>query len=543
MIIMTLVLSGCSINVSNNILDKNNNENLKNTILSVQNSDGGFGSIPSGAIRTPDLYSTYYSLKSLSELSKLSLIDNNKEKTVNWLQSLEPVNLVDNYYIVLSLQILKKQPTKKSRIIAFINNCANQNGSYSGNNQKESTSDELVFSTFEAVSVFNALDEPVKNITKDWLKQTWDNRNTLNIVAKEQLLNCLKMTGSNPEISNDDKNFAKEALNSPTSIAEITSALQFNSTIDKEYICNKLENIKTNGGFSFVIPAENTDIQGIYYALHIYNLMSINSSKTGEIINYILTKESEKGGFFVDYHTGSLGITTFYAIYILQNLGITKLLDTDKYIQNSIIKEKQVNYLYPLILTVQKDKVPVKINQDILTSLINKIELLNIKSGEDIRDLFFSLYILDYSDEKISDELKIKIKKELDALQIENGSFKIENSNIISTYYAVKCYELIKQEIPFKEKTILWLKQLQSSNGTFQMANTDPDIVFNYLVIDLLHDFNIQPLYKDKLRNWLISCKKENGLFQMAPGDTIQKDTDPLLSTFSAYYIMNILGT
>lgn len=520
-----------------------------------QNKDGGFGILPPANMRKPDLYATYFNLSSLAELSSLELVKQVSE-TAFWLKSLiknlsvsenNEISINDLYYIVNSLKILNTEVLNKEDIISFIKKHQCSNGAYRNTYSISKNvifeTENLIFSTYHAVSILNLLNEPIDMYTQNWLTSMWNKRDGINIVAMYQLADSLKIAGKNVNTSNNDIIFAKEIIHSPKSLAEVKSSLFFldNDSVEVNELYLILNDLQQqNGGYSFDIPSYIDDPQGTFLALNIYNQIKQAPPNKDKILNMIVHNQSHLGGFFNNWHCDSLGITTYYTVAILKMMGFQTPSNVDKYVVNQLKDEKRPNYIYPLIMLSEIEGIKVNLDTSCVSNLKDIVNNNKIKNAEELRDLFFSIYILKYLNYDFSDEEILMIKNKINDIKIITENFKIEKYGLLPIYYASKIVRTLNIETDILEKSYLHIKVNQSENGCFSI-NGYTDMVINYLIIDTFNDVGYNMPYDQNLVNWIKQSKSNYCGFQMKPGEEDENDPDTLLSTYAALYIFKIL--
>lgn len=557
LMLVILILTGCtnkssiqdttmSFNRSTNSIEEGlDKEKLIEILLLHQNSDDGFGTLPPSAMREPDLYSTYYTTEALKNVGSSAIQGVHRHRTIDWLNTEIDNDIKENtvmfddiYYAVMSLKNLKQIPRSNKKLCKYLNLHRSSKGFYF--DKIKSDDIDYVYPTFQAVLVLNSLDEEITMKTIEWLNNMWLKRESLNILARYQIFKSLQMAGHTPNIEKRDISFATSTIKSAKNLSEIDSALEFIPASNK--ICKdvgkKLQALQQkNGGFPYVIESKDGDIKGTAIATSI--LEKINMPLTLETNKLILNK-SEKGGFFSFGRSSSLGITTYYTVSIFKMLNEPIPDNIENYIETKYEREDRVNYLFSLVQIAELIKLPLEPNKSRLEQFKQKLYTIKISSWEYLRDTYYILYILQYFNENIPEEVINELKLQLNNMQNIDGSFGIEKSDLLVSYYAIKCYEVLDIEMPKQQATIMWLKKHQDKNGIFYYEG-QTNMVLNYLFIDALVYLQSLPDHKDNLIKWIKSCYNEYGVIQMQPGNSSQNDQDPLLSTYCGLYMIEHL--
>ncbi|MFZ7134152.1 MAG: prenyltransferase/squalene oxidase repeat-containing protein [Eubacteriales bacterium] len=541
--------------ISNNIVNEQSKGELYNYLLLSQNSDGGFGGLLPATLKTPDIYSTFYSLSALSELSALDMMGN-KQLTIDWLtdslqtdissETDDATAINDLFYNIASLNFLNQKIDDKAAIINLLNTYKDPNGAYNDivDVDYQPNNDDYIYSTAQAVSILTIIGEPVEAETRNWLISTWNERDSLNIVAVYQLYNALLEIGIQPEISDTDIAKAKAILESSNTLAEINAALVFidDVSIYCETISKILDKLyHQNGSFSDNILDEANDPQSVYLALKIYNRLNLTTPDKDAILNYLLNTQSKSGGFHSSYYCGSQGITTYYAVMIMEMIGASIPDGVNTYVNDCLELENSPTDIYPLLLISEAEGIDISLSQECISNINEIVNDKDTVDKEGLCYLYCSLYILKKTNYEISTATISTIQEEIDDLEIFSDSYSVEESGIFSLYYAIKIYQLLDLDVPFEQQFLSCIEQNQASDGTFQIAGYT-DVVLNYLIIDILENMEYKIKNREGLIRWIQQCGNYYYGFQMLPGSSIENDTDPLLSTFAALYICSALN-
>ncbi|AFV12397.1 hypothetical protein Tph_c22060 [Thermacetogenium phaeum DSM 12270] len=515
--------------------------------------------------------------------------------------------LPDIFYNVMSLDLLNEEPLNKSLIIQKVKSYIQPNGAFLDldlSKTKSIRDEDYLLPTYMALCVIKKLDGSIDNSTIEWLCNMWNKCNVLDIsnyynyqllyksmqlagidmenkIGKQVLsvgeksvtveiikdkgryvVTCKdpNMDKANTEelkkfeeaidkLSNDLNNldYYREKVKSARSLAEIRAIVEFVPDVAaiRHEVLSLLNNMQlNNGGFSFIIPPENDDIQGTYYALSIYNKFDILPKKD-KIISLILSNKSDKGGFFNSWHCHSLGITTYYVLSSMKMLGLpiepeikSKVIS---YVNNAYEIEDRSNYLFSLIRNAQLLGIQLEPKPDVIKKLTNQV-IVEIKNNN-LEEIYFICYVLNYLNHPVQNSTVIEIRNTLKSLQNKDGGFGSEKSSLIDTYYAIKIYKTLGIEVPNRDKTVQWLINHQSTEGIFKIQDHS-DMVINYFFVDSLNSLNHEIPNKENIIRWVMKCKNDQyGTFKMLPGNVPNpnNDSDPLLSTYSALFLLNLM--
>lgn len=263
-----------------------------------------------------------------------------------------------------------------------------------------------------------------------------------------------------------------------------------------------------------------------------------NPSLKAKIINYVLTRQNEDGGYcFAQGALESNGQDTYYGLAILSHLNAA-FPNIEKTLR--FLDENRTDSIYSMYYTAKA--------QFLLRGAI-KAELQNdIRALVDSKKYYGSKIFFSDSSEfaatlmtlELADLLKIKI----DSSEIEEWLLSFENedggfgpqghSNIDSTYHAIASLYFLKKK-PKSAETLRFVRSCEKPFGGFTVIpmNITPYMEYTYYGLMALDLLGQKSRYPDQTAAWILSCQKTTGGFARS---------DLGIATFvDTYYAINVL--
>ncbi|MEM2896274.1 MAG: prenyltransferase/squalene oxidase repeat-containing protein [Candidatus Bathyarchaeia archaeon] len=212
--------------------------------------------------------------------------------------------------------------------------------------------------------------------------------------------------------------------------------------------------------------------------------------QTESIINYIMERQNDDGGYTFCRYTDSSAEDTYFALQALKILGAEpKQKDlTIKFLKSLQHKDgsfDSIKVAYYVIKTLNELKAKLeKSPREFILSLKNSYGgfgslNVDVEVSSEIESTYYSIEVLKLLNECINPDKTISF---ILSLKNFDGSFgKQGYSRLASTYYAIASLKLLGYNLKLLNKTIEWIRKCESPRGGF---TGNPYISDTYMVIE-----------------------------------------------------------
>ena len=278
-------------------------------------------------------------------------------------------------------------------------------------------------------------------------------------------------------------------------------------------------------------------------------MIELNEYRKRKLISWILSKQNKDGGFAFPNPLPSMSSATFYATSTLKLLQveIPNKDKTIKYLLNLQSSDGKYYGIYTAFFSVKtlsffnlSPENPPGAIKDILEYLVRwkKIGKYYIQIASPLETIYYSteiLTLLNYK--KALDEIpKIALK-----FLNDDGGFGIyNNSEIVSTYFALATLYLIKYPLQEPEKTVRFLKKCQNHDYGFASVPRAYSLFIEdtYYGIKSLEFFNEKIDRPEQTFKFILKCQDEDGGFNRS----VAGGCSTLENCFYAVHILDSLS-
>ncbi|MCW3983787.1 MAG: hypothetical protein NWE96_07305 [Candidatus Bathyarchaeota archaeon] len=244
----------------------------------------------------------------------------------------------------------------------------------------------------------------------------------------------------------------------------------------------------------------------------------LNDSIKKEIINYVVTRQNEDGGYcFAQGALESNGQDTYYGLSILKQLSAS-FPNPEK--TKRFLEENRVNSIHSMYYTAQAQLLlGVGINGELkenITRMLGSLKYFGSQTffsdSSEFETTFMALQLARLL--KIGVD-KIGVTSWLNSFQNEDGGFGPYNhSNIDSTYHAIACLTLLDMK-PNKQVVLGFVRSCEKPYGGFTAIpiNFTPYIEYTYYGVMALELLNEKSRYPIQTADWVLSCQRRSGGF------------------------------
>lgn len=274
-------------------------------------------------------------------------------------------------------------------------------------------------------------------------------------------------------------------------------------SIDLEAVADYIfERQNRDGGYTFCRGTESS-AQDTFYAIEIMNLIGVEPRNVEKTVSFLHSLQRSDGKF------DSIKIA-YYALKTLRRLG-SRLEVPEDYLLGS---------LETYLERIKEARVYAEVSSEIET-LCFIVEMLN-------------LYDTAFDSDRVADEVL--------RLRNADGSFgKAGYSKLASTYYSLKTLSMLKAELKDFRDTLNWLRECEVPSGGFVGS---PSLSPTYLVMeDIYFGLNALHLLGEKCKypretlNLIKKFQNPNGGFRRS----IFLGISDFESTYQALFSMNII--
>ena len=536
---------------------------------------GGFTDIDDTI--TPDIISTYYFVSALRAINQSPY---NKAQTVNWLHENEN-NLFENatesfdknlvpkfwivYYGVMTLSMLNSSPKDPAKIVEFILNLRQKNGSFMYQDM------DL---TPQSVEILHALGYNLSSLkeTKKYCLRKFQNLTPPGEYGGLQLMGflfnfigytkCLRILGVNYTktqeywsdvqfIDNLSKNVGGIIKSGPPLfiVAKLTQLLReydlLNGNISREIYSYVISQELPDGGFN-LFGKDYGEFQGTYYAVTTIALLGKRPDR--KTIEFIHSWESPLGGFAFTSQNSCGSISTYQGVYVAEKTGIpinkTRLR---MYLEHALRNRWPYSQDNPAAL----DAIYLTYRQLNLTIEPNDMEYLK---NETVRLMKFYLthkkkdllmdtgwrYLIKLGNSigvKLSPETKSRLINEVLSMRNTNGTFGPPSNNTAVVLYRTENAVLLLHALGYNytnETTAKFILSMQHDGGWGA-----PDIFNTRGAVKALAYMGYCPKDVQGLISFVYSLKYKYGGFLYYRGD---KGYGSIQATYYAIRILELIG-
>jgi hypothetical protein len=268
-----------------------------------------------------------------------------------------------------------------------------------------------------------------------------------------------------------------------------------------------------------------------------------NSSIKNNIINYVLTRQNEDGGYcFAQGALESNGQDTYYGLAILSQLG-SPFPNSEKTLR--FLDENRIDSIYSMYYTAKSQlllngEIKAELKKDIRSLLDSKKYFGSKAFFSDSSEFVTTLMTLE-----LAELLKIQVSFGevggwILSFENEDGGFGPHGqSNIDSTYHAVASLCLLRKSPKKIAETLRFVRSCEKPFGGFTIIpmNLMSYIEYTYfgvMVLDLLGE---KSRYSSQTMDWVLSCQKTTGGFARS-----DLGIATFIDTFYAIQILQKLG-
>jgi len=225
-----------------------------------------------------------------------------------------------------------------------------------------------------------------------------------------------------------------------------------------------------------------------------------SSGLTGAVTYYILERQNDDGGYTFCQFSESSAQDTYYALEILNALGITPRRPemTAKFLQglqndNGSFDSVKVAYYVINALSMLGGFEPVRLGRDAMEFIRRVAEGIGAQDAcveliSEIEAVYQAVNVLKTLNLPMDRE---KIVKHVLELRNDDGSFgRKRDSRIASTHYALMTLKALDQDLNEFLKTRDWIKSCEVPDGGFVGA---PDLSPGYLLMEDIY-FGVESL-------------------------------------------------
>jgi len=535
---------------------------------------GGFTEIDDTI--TPDIVSTYYFVSALKAINQTP---HNRLQTIRWLHRNED-NLFENattdydanviskfwivYYGVMTLAMLNSSPKNQSKIMGFILNMKQKNGSF--------VYDGMDF-TPQSVEILHTLGYNLSNLkeTREYclrkfqnLTPSWEYKglDLMGFLFKFiDYTRCLKIMGVNYTktkryqedvsfIENLSKNVGKILENKPplfivANLAQLLREYGLLNDNTSEELYNYIMSQKLpDGGFN-LFGKDYGEFQGTYYAVKTIALLGKRPDK--KTVEFIHSWESPLGGFAFTFQKSCGPILTYMGVYVAKKIGMSlNRTQLERYLKYTLrnrwpYSQSNPTALYAVYLTYKE--LNLTIDPDDMKYLKNEtIRLMQWYLTNKRQDLlidegWISLLKLGNSiGIKLGAKTKSELIKEILSMKNTNGTFGTGNGTgeiLFQTTNAVMLLHVLGYDYHDKDTVRYLLRTMHNGGWGY------PDLYNTYSAVEALVYMNYCPENVQSLINFVRSLKYKYGGFLFYRGE---KSYGGLQETYYALRILELIG-
>jgi hypothetical protein len=264
-----------------------------------------------------------------------------------------------------------------------------------------------------------------------------------------------------------------------------------------------------------------------------------NSALKSKIINYVITRQNEDGGYcFAQGALESNGQDTYYGLSILSQLD-SAFPSTEKTVR--FLDENRIDSIYSMYYTAKAQllltgEIKGELKKDISFLLGSKKYYGSKAFFSESSEFSTTLMALELADLLKIDVSPPEITEWLLTFENQDGGFGPHgHSNIDSTYHAIASLCLLKKHPKKVAETLRFVRSCEKPFGGFTVipVNLMSYMEYTYFGVMALDLLGEKSRYPSETVNWVLSCQKSTGGFSRS---------DLGIATFvDTYYAIQII--
>jgi hypothetical protein len=258
-----------------------------------------------------------------------------------------------------------------------------------------------------------------------------------------------------------------------------------------------------------------------------------------KIINYVVNRQNEDGGYTFCQGAESNAQDTYYGLAILSMLN-SRFPNAEK--TASFIRETHLTSIYSVYHVAEASLLlGLAITYDLKEQVASIIDSNQFFGSTETYSEISSEFTTTYMALKMADLLEISLEADRAAGWLlgftnKDGGFGTRGqSNINSTYYAVASLSLLKRSLRNPSETVRFLTSCEKPYGGFTVTpiNYSPYMEHTYYGVMTLGLLGEKCSYPRQTADWILTCQNRNGGFARG---------DPGISSFvDTYYAVTLL--
>ena len=244
-----------------------------------------------------------------------------------------------------------------------------------------------------------------------------------------------------------------------------------------------------------------------------------NPLLTSRIVDYVVNRQNDDGGYTFCQGAESNAQDTYYALAILHSL--------NKFFPNvektaSFIEETRSETIYPIYYVAKAKMLLEKgIDENLKRQLSSILNSKRFFGSTDFTNEASSEFTATYMALELANMLNLNVdQKEVAGWLISfrngDGGFGARgHSNINSTYYAIASLSLLKTNMKDTYETLKFVRSCEKPHGGFTVIpiNFTPYMEHTYCGVMTLDLFGEKSMYPQQTADWILSCQNRNGGF------------------------------
>jgi hypothetical protein len=266
-------------------------------------------------------------------------------------------------------------------------------------------------------------------------------------------------------------------------------------------------------------------------------------SLINKVIDYIVNRQNEDGGYTFCQGTESGGQDTYYGLSILNSLKTRppNLQRTIRFLNELNLDSIYSDYHIAKALQL----CGVKVGKNFKERIISRLSSTKYFGSVEVFSEVSSEFITTFMALELADLLKINVRAQevadwLLSFRNGDGGFGTQGqSNINSTYYAIASLNLLKQNLKETRKTVTFVRACEKPYGGFTVIpmNLTPYMEHTYYGVTALELFNEQTQHPSQTIDFVLKCQNKNGGFARS-----ELGISTFENTFQAVSVLQKLG-
>lgn len=512
---------------------------------------------------SPNMYATYYSLKTLG----LPCFDQeipHQSKTVEWLEQRakqgfdvsgsKEDQLSNIYFGVKCLELLDSTivRTEADKILEMVETVTENTPSAIREGTGVDTSKYELKRVYRLLEIYDALDVPLNPNAglESWLTDCWRTWKSSDFPEKMsnmlQTYHSLRFLGYShdeilhirdprDEVTSFVSNSTNWSTNEEFNLMNIAGTRRFltEMELDETLPDSVIQNLATaqnrDGGFS-VLGDPVSDCRGTYITLKtLSDRRKIDVIDSESALKFVLFNTVSQGGFSLHYRQDPDLNKTFSVYWLLTNMPKECDLATDvgQTIPDGLYTEEPLtpHKLYK-ILTIHEhaEGSPPTVDIDaFIDTYLNRVPSLQVPEKNLLKNVYYSLLLdRDFADQsRYRDSANETVIDLLLATKNEDGGCgEGEPVPVLETFHAVHSLLYLGYEVPDRERLVDWLRAYRNDDGGFgERIENDSlsDIVSTYYAVRALSLLDAEVTDVESIRSWLCDLRHTNGGWLRGP--------------------------